>query len=196
MIIEPEAEIIVPSKRVMSPSRIGVLQLCRYDFFSLLPKLITMAKNEKVVGIVNDLIRINNDRVVGYEKAIDELKDSDADLKTLFSRYIQESRENVRELTNEISRLGANPAEGTTNSGKIYRVWMDLKTAITGKDRQTILNNCEFGEDAAQKAYDMALNTDEELEAPVREMIVRQKAQLKVGHDEVKRLRDMHKATH
>ena len=73
---------------------------------------------------------------------------------------------------------------------------MDLKAAITGKDRQTILNNCEFGEDAAQKAYDMALNADTELEVPLRELIVRQKAQLKMGHDEVKRLRDLHKAEH
>ena len=40
----------------------------------------------------------------------------------------------------------------------------------------------------------MALNTDEDLEAPVREMIITQKAALRVGHDEVKRLRDMHKA--
>jgi len=155
-----------------------------------------MESNEKVTGIVNDLIRINNDRVVGYENAIEELKDSDSDLESLFSRYILESKQYAQELTHEVSRLGGNPADGTTNSGKIYRVWMDLKAAIAGKDRQTILNNCEFGEDAAQKAYDMALNSDTELEAPLRELIVRQKAQLKVAHDEIKRLRDMHKATH
>ena len=71
---------------------------------------------------------------------------------------------------------------------------MDLKAAIAGKDRQTILDNCEFGEDAAQKAYDTALNSDVDLEATLRELIVRQKASLRVGHDEVKRLRDMHKA--
>jgi uncharacterized protein (TIGR02284 family) len=155
-----------------------------------------MESNEKVTSIINDLIRINNDRVVGYEKAIEELKDGDADLKNLFSRYILESKQYAQELTHEVTRLGGNPADGTTNSGKIYRVWMDLKAAVAGKDRQTILNNCEFGEDAAQKAYDMALNADTELEAPLRELIVRQKAQLKVGHDEVKRLRDLHKATH
>ena len=142
------------------------------------------------------MIRINHDRVVGYEKAIEELKEGDADLKTLFSRYIMESKEYAQQLTHEVTRLGGNPADGTTNSGKIYRVWMDLKAAVSGKDRQTILNNCEFGEDAAQKAYDMALNADTELEAPLRELIVRQKAQLKVGHDEVKRLRDLHKETH
>ena len=153
-----------------------------------------MERNEKVIGILNDLIQINNDRIVGYEKAIDELKDEDADLKTLFQRYTQDSKEFATELTYEVTRLGGNPSDGTTNSGKIYRVWMDLKAAITGKDRQTILNNCEFGEDAAQKAYDMALNTEEDLEAPLRELIIKQKAALRVGHDEVKRLRDMHKA--
>jgi uncharacterized protein (TIGR02284 family) len=156
-----------------------------------------MERNEKIVDILNDLIRINHDRIVGYEKGIEELKDGDADLKTLFARYIQESRQYADELTHEVTRLGGNPADGTTNSGKIYRVWMDLKAVVTGSDRKTVLENCEFGEDAAQKAYDMALNTDDvTYEAPLRDLIVRQKAQLKVGHDEVKRLRDMHKAAH
>jgi|SRR5579875_1719079 len=152
-----------------------------------------MKNNEKVIGILNDLIQINNDRIVGYEKAIGELKDDDADLRSLFHRYIQQSKEYQSELRTEVTRLGGEPSDGTTNSGKVYRVWMDLKAAITGKDRTTILNNCEFGEDAAQKAYDMALNTDDtELESSVRDLIVRQKSALKVGHDEVKRLRDMH----
>ena len=149
---------------------------------------------EKLATLLNDLIRINNDRIVGYERALDELKPEDADLKTLFQRYITTSREYVQELTQEVRRLGADPADGTTNSGKIYRVWMDLKTAVTGKDRKTILDNCEFGEDAAQKSYDMALNSDEDLEPSLRDLIVRQKATLKTGHDEVKRLRDMQAA--
>lgn len=149
---------------------------------------------EKIVSLLNDLIRINHDRVVGYEKAIEELKDGDADLKALFRRYIGESREYVQELTSEVNRLGGDPADGTTNSGKIYRVWMDLKSAIAGKDRKTILDNCEFGEDAAQKAYDMALNADVDLEPSLRDLVVRQKATLKVGHDEVKRLRDLQRA--
>lgn len=154
-----------------------------------------MEKNEKVVDVLNDLIRINHDRVSGYEKAIDELKDGDQDLKTLFNRYINESRQYAQELTTEVTHLGGEAAEGTTNSGKIYRVWMDLKAAITGHDRQTVLNNCEFGEDAAQKAYDMALNSDVEFETSLRELIVQQKAALRVGHDEVKRLRDLQKAS-
>jgi uncharacterized protein (TIGR02284 family) len=151
-------------------------------------------ENEKVIDILNDLIRINNDRVEGYGKAIDELKDEDGDLKTLFQRYVSESRRYSEEMTAEVSRLGGDAANGTTNSGKVYRVWMDLKATIAGKDRKAILSNCEFGEDAAQKAYDTALNSDVEFEASLRDLIVRQKAGLKSGHDEVKRLRDMHEA--
>ncbi len=152
-----------------------------------------MESNEKVIGILNDLIEINNDRIVGYEKGIDELKDDDGDLKTLFHRYIQESRQYQSELRNEVTRLGGDPTvNGTTNSGKVYRVWMDLKAVFTGKDRKTILSNCEFGEDAAQKAYETALNSDVNFEGTVRDLLVKQKSTLKVGHDEVKRLRDMH----
>ena len=153
-----------------------------------------MERNEKIIGVLNDLIRINHDRIVGYEKGIEELKDGDFDLKTLFQRYITESRKYADELTHEVTRLGGDPAEGTTNSGKVYRVWMDLKAVVKGHDRKTVLENCEFGEDAAQKAYDMALNADTSYDAPLRDLIVRQKAQLRVGHDEVKRLRDMAKA--
>jgi len=151
-------------------------------------------ENEKAIDILNDLLRINNDRVVGYEKAREELKEEDADLGSLFQRYVTESRQYAQELTQEIDRLGGEPAEGTTNSGKVYRVWMDLKATVTGHDRKTVLNNAEFGEDAAQKAYDTALNADVNYDPSLRDLIVRQKAALKVGHDEVKRLRDVEKA--
>lgn len=152
-----------------------------------------MPNYEKVTDLLNDLIRINNDRIVGYEKAIDELKEETTDLRPLFERYAQESREYARELSTEVARLGGTAADGTTNSGKIYRVWMDLKAVVAGKDRKAVLENCEFGEDAAQKAYDMALNTDETLEPSLRDLIVRQKTQLRVGHDEIKHLRDLQK---
>lgn len=153
-----------------------------------------MEDRNKIITLLNDLIEINNDRVVGYEKGLDELKNEDADLQALFHRYIQESREYKEELVHEVKRLGGTPADGTTNSGKIYRVWMDLKAVVTGHDRKTVLENCEFGEDAAQKAYEMALNNDIALETSLRDLLVQQKTKLKIGHDEVKALRNIAKA--
>ncbi len=138
---------------------------------------------------LNDLIEINNDRIVGYEKAIEELHPEDSDLKSLFAQMIVESQKLKMELATEVQRYGSDIETGTTNSGKIYRAWMDVKAIFTGHDRKTVLNNCEFGEDAAQKAYKTALEMDN-LSADVHALITQQKAQLRVSHDEIKALRD------
>jgi uncharacterized protein (TIGR02284 family) len=151
-----------------------------------------MATNDNLVTVLNDLIRINNDRVVGYEKAADEARDIDVDLRAVFSRMAEESRQYAAELTQEVVKLGGDPATGTTNSGKIYRVWMDLKATFTGNSRQAILENCEYGEDAAQKAYDSALKSDAEMTSDVRQLISNQKSSLKTSHDVIKKYRDLH----
>ena len=141
------------------------------------------------IEVLNDLIQINNDRIEGYEKARKELKDGDADLKSLFLNMIEESQKYKMALATEVSAVGEDIETGTTTSGKIYRAWMDVKALFSGDDRQTVLNNCEFGEDAAQNAYKAALE-EEELPANLRELISDQKASLRVSHDEIKRLRD------
>ena len=139
--------------------------------------------------VLNDLIQINNDRIVGYEKAMQEVRPEDADLKALFVRMIGESHQYKMALATEVQALGKDAETGTTTSGKIYRAWMDFKAVFTGHDRKTILNNCEFGEDAAQRAYKMALD-EEELSLNLRALINAQKIALKMSHDEIKRLRD------
>jgi len=151
-----------------------------------------METNEKLVEVLNDLIEINNDRIQGYEKAVGELEPVDADLKAVFTSMANESRQYVSELAPEVSKLGGTVAEGTTNSGSIYRAWMAIKTTFTGKDRHSALESCEFGEDAAQKAYKEALESDAEIPADVRQIITEQKASLKNSHDKIKALRDAH----
>jgi uncharacterized protein (TIGR02284 family) len=151
-----------------------------------------MERNEQVNEVLNDLIRINNDRIEGYEKAIAETKDKDSDLQAVFHRMADESKQYASELESEVRRQGGEPAEDTTISGKIYRVWMDIKAAFSGKGRHSVLEACEFGEDAAQKAYDEALRADASLPSEVRQLIVNQKASLKNSHDTIKQYRDMH----
>ena len=153
-----------------------------------------MATNENLVGVLNDLIRINNDRIEGYHKANNEARDVDADLRAIFTRMADESREYVAELIQEVVKLGGEPATGTTASGKIYRAWMDVKATFTGHDRESVLAACEFGEDAAQKAYKSALESDAEMTADVRQLIANQKSSLKTSHDVIKKYRDMHDA--
>jgi uncharacterized protein (TIGR02284 family) len=153
-----------------------------------------MARNEKVTEVLNDLIKINNDRIEGYERAVEDTRDKDVDLQAIFHRMADESKQYTSELESQVRKSGGDTATDTTVSGKIYRVWMDFKSAISGKARKSILESCEFGEDAAQKAYEEALKSDAELPAEVRQLIVNQKAALKTSHDTIKRYRDMHEA--
>jgi len=149
-----------------------------------------MSINEKTSEVLNDLIRINNDRIAGYEKAEKETSDEDADLRAIFNQMAAESRSYVNDLTKHVAGSGNEPADGTTVSGKIYRAWMDVKATFSGKNRKAILASCEYGEDAAQKAYDQALSTDAELNTEIRQLVMDQKTSLKKSHDQIKAMRD------
>lgn len=142
----------------------------------------------ETIETLNDLVEINNDRIVGYERALDELKDTDTDLRALFTSMIDESRKIRIDLAGEVQALGGEFEAGTTTSGKLYRAWMDVKAVFTGSDRHTVLANCEFGEDAAQKAYKDALQED--LPAYIRTTLEAQKSMLRASHDKIKALRD------
>ncbi len=146
-------------------------------------------EKDKAIDVLNSLIVINNDRIEGYETASKETEESD--LKTLFQQFISTSRNCKQELVREVTLLGGEEAEGTKVSGKFFRVWMDVKAALTGNDRKTILNSCESGEDTALDTYEnVLLNDAEHLNAGQLAMIIGQKSLLKADHDHVKALRD------
>lgn len=153
-----------------------------------------MATNEKLIEVLNGLIEINNDRVTGYEKASKETSAIDVDLQSIFLSMANDSRKFASQLSDEVRKLGGEAETGTTNSGKLYRVWMDVKTTFTGKDRQSILELCEFGEDAAKDAYKDALASDANIDTPTRQLITDQQSTLSTAHNLIKKYRDAHKA--
>jgi len=66
---------------------------------------------------------------------------------------------------------------------------MDVRATFSTDNRMAVLQNSEAGEDAAQKAYDEALNSGT-LPEDVRELVTSQKLSLKNAHDDVKKQRD------
>ena len=152
------------------------------------------ANTEALVDVLNDLIQINNDRIAGYERAINESKDLDVDLKGMFEGMIRESQQYKSELVAQITAAGGEVSKDTTLSGKIYRAWMDVKATFTGSSRKAILENCEFGEDAWRRAYESALGSDVEMDADVRKLITEQYSSEKSSHDLIKKYRDAHAA--
>lgn len=142
-------------------------------------------ENEKTIEVLNTLITINNDRIEGYETASNETEEQD--LKTFFSEMKQTSIHCNKELSGEVTKLGGTPSDGTKITGKFFRVWMDVKAALTGKDRKVILNSCEYGEDVAKDTYKNALENDSEnLSSEQQFMIKAQHTLLVADHDKVK----------
>jgi len=152
--------------------------------------------NNELIEILNDLVQINTDRTKGFENALKQLQEEEvkeevveADLRNLFLSYIDQSRQFKMQLAKEVEVLGADIETDTSTSGKIHRAWIDLKTTFTGHSKHSILEECEFGEDAILKAYDSALE-DEHLPAYIRDILNDQLAELTEAHDEIKALRD------
>ena len=146
-------------------------------------------KNEETIDVLNILVEINNDRIEGYVTASSETDEHE--LKTLFAQFAQTSNKCKDELVSEIIKLGGQPTESTKTTGKFFRIWMDVKTALTGKDRKAILDLCEFGEDQALKTYEKALKDDvEHLNTPLQMLITSQYALITADHHTVKSMRD------
>ena len=150
--------------------------------------------NDEIVDVLNDLIRINRDRIAGYEKAVENLEEGDAVLRTLFYQLSDESQKIKEELVSEVKSLGGEPAEDSTMSGKIYRAWMEVKDAFTGDDAKSSLEACEYGEDAAQKAYAEAIEDSREFPENIQHLIRDQKDLLRLSHDLIRNKRDEYKA--
>lgn len=146
-------------------------------------------ENDKIIEVLNTLVQINNDRIEGYETASKETKEHD--LETFFDDLTKTSKKNNQELTGEITRLGGTATDGTKTTGKFFRVWMDVKAALTGKDRKAILTSCIYGESWALDTYEKTLKDDSEhLTTAQQAMVKEQHALLKADHDKVKSMQD------
>lgn len=148
-----------------------------------------MAQNSETIEILNDLILINNDRIAGYEKAEAEAGDLENDLRAMFNGLAEESRTHVRDLKSRITQLGGEPATGTMLSGKLYRIWMDIRATFTSDNRRAVLENAEAGEDAAKKAYEQALQSNQ-LPAEIYQLIQHQYNAIQAAHNAIKTERD------
>ncbi len=137
---------------------------------------------EALAETLNELIRINYDRVYGYEKAASETEKLDIDLKAIFTEYADVSRGFITYWQQEVRSLAQEPAVDSTVRGKVYRMWMSVKSAVTDHDRESILHSCVFGENAAIEAYDEALATNTHLPDAHRLEIVDQKDKLIKAH--------------
>jgi uncharacterized protein (TIGR02284 family) len=71
---------------------------------------------------------------------------------------------------------------------------MDVKATFSGDDILAALQSCEFGEDAALRAYKDALHDDMDLPPGEKALVETQYESLKASHNRIKRYRDEYAA--
>ena len=139
---------------------------------------------------LNELIETLKDGQKGYAEAMTDVED--ADLKQTFKKYAAQRSEYITELEDQMHKLNLKPEEESSITGTVHRAFINLKGLITGKDRHSILAECERGEDYAKAAYEKALKI-QDVPAALKTIIEKQAAGIKKGHDEMRALRDSSK---
>jgi uncharacterized protein (TIGR02284 family) len=114
--------------------------------------------NDDVISVLNNLIETCEDGVKGFRDAADAIGNPRA--KEVFNTRIELIERAESDLRAAVRRLGGDPEDRGSATGALHRGWMNLKAAITGKDDEAIVAECERGEDAAVERYEDALEKD------------------------------------
>jgi len=138
-----------------------------------------MQQYAELIHVLNDLIRINTDRIGELKKRITDLGNN-SEIVPLFKRLIKESGEFKEQLLHEVQRKGGAAIINVVgNSGKIYDSWKELKNWLLQKKDLSILERVQFDTKAALKVYKEALFVVANIPADTLDLIATQKAQLR-----------------
>lgn len=114
-----------------------------------------MSANSNQVNILNNLITTLYDGENGYKEAAEEVDNTV--LATRFRQLAQQRYDFGHLIKPFITQFGGEVKKGGSAAASLHRVWMDLKTAVSGNDEEAILNECIRGEESAVQSYAEAL---------------------------------------
>lgn len=110
----------------------------------------------ETVKTLEGLISILEDGKLGYTNAAEHVEN--LAMKADFLDYARERALFIVELQDEINKLGkSTDTSGGGPLGALHRTWIDIKSAFTGGDTESIIKACITGEEAAIEKYKMAL---------------------------------------
>jgi uncharacterized protein (TIGR02284 family) len=146
--------------------------------------------NDDVIDTLNDLIETCKDGEQGFRTCAEDIKRPD--LQQFFLTAAERCADGAAQLEAEVQRLGGKPERSGSLAGSAHRRWVDIKSAIMGKDEASVLAECERGEDVAKSSYQKALAKD--LPPSIRVIVQAQYEGVLQNHDRVRALEKAAKA--
>lgn len=145
-----------------------------------------MSQTSHDISTLNDLIATTFDSVEGYREAG---KNSEGTrYVSMFNARAVEREAVIATMRGEVTRLGGKPEEDGTMLGGAHRMFLNLKSVVTGRDDKAIIAEVEQGEDHIKARFEDAMD-DTELSPGAMHMIRECFASIKQGHDEMRDLK-------
>ena len=138
------------------------------------------------IRTLNGLIATTIDSVDGYRTSAQDVENPR--FAELFTARASERSSVAEQLRAEVKRLGGNPEDDGTILAAGHRAFVNLKSAVTGRDDQAIVNEVERGEDHIKAKYEEALK-DDNLSPQSRTLVETAFGSVKAGHDEMRNLK-------
>jgi uncharacterized protein (TIGR02284 family) len=138
------------------------------------------------ISTLNTLIATTIDSITGYENSAKDIESER--FREIFRQRADERQQVVEQLRSEVRRLGGNPEDDGSFMGKTHQRFEDLKSAVTGGDDKSIINEVERGEDYLKEKFETALNSDT-LTGEARSVVERCYQSVKSGHDQISQLK-------
>ena len=146
---------------------------------------------DEIAPVLKSLIETCKDGQEGFRTAAEGIE-GDQRLKSFLHSCSEQRGRFVAELEEELRKLGDFSTETPSIASSIHRGWINLKSALTGKDPHSILAECERGEDSALKEYQKAL--DSGLPVLLDAIVARQRQEIVITHSAVREARDANPA--
>ena len=138
------------------------------------------------ISTLNTLIATTTDSINGYEKSAGEVDDQR--LQQIFRQRADDRQQVVQKLREEVRRLGGEPDDSGSFLGKAHQAFEGLKSAVTGGDEKSIIDEVERGEDYLKEKFETALNSGT-LSGDARSVVEQCYQSVRSGHDQISQLK-------
>lgn len=151
-----------------------------------------MTPNEREVDTLNSLIKTTIDSVDGYRSAAEDAENGT--YRSIFFDRANERSAVADRLQAYVRELGGEPNTDGSVAAGAHRAFMDLKSAVTGKDDTAVVAEVERGEDLIKHKFEEAMS-DSDLCPETRSLIDSCYKSVKEGHDQMSELKHRLQAT-
>lgn len=114
-----------------------------------------MEFKKEIASNLNQLLEKTYDAEKGYKEAASNVKN--AKMKSFLEEQANQRYSFGHEIKQEIKAFDQEPNKGGSVAGTLHRTWMDVKTAFSGNENETVMEEVQRGEKAAIEDYDEIL---------------------------------------